>query len=112
MAAAATTGVAVVKVRKPTGNSINSLLQRFQQVYKYLHPKLNFLSGRYGQTGNTIDEKKLQLGHLVFYQFVMKYVSTNLFIMQSIPYLNLVRKSCRLIFQIILTPLPEEFEYL
>merc|ERR1719197_597667 len=31
MAAAATTGVAVVKVRKPTGNSINSLLQRFQQ---------------------------------------------------------------------------------
>ena len=45
MAAAATTGVAVVKVRKPTGNSINSLLQRFQQVYKYLHPKLKFLSG-------------------------------------------------------------------
>ena len=57
MAAAATIGVAVVKVRKPTGNSINSLLQRFQQVYKYLHPKLKFLSGRYGQSGNTLDEK-------------------------------------------------------
>ena len=111
MAAAATTGVAVVKVRKPTGNSINSLLQRFQQVYKYLHPKLKFLSGRYGQSGNTLDEKLL-LGHLVFYQFVMKYVSINLFIMQSIPYLNLVRKSCRLTFEIILNPLPVELEYL